>query len=76
MTFLITKLTHVQNLILKWTMSKLLGMSFELNCFNLASHVMHKGLVLKPPENCPPKLADLMTVCVVLCFIDVGEGMF
>jgi focal adhesion kinase 1 len=24
---------------------------------------MHKGLKLKPPENCPPKLAELITSC-------------
>jgi len=28
-----------------------------------ASHVMHKGLKLSPPENCPPKLAELMNSC-------------
>jgi len=35
----------------------------EMDNVQAASLVMHKGLVLKPPENCPPKLADLMTEC-------------
>lgn len=28
-----------------------------------ASQVMHKGLTLTPPENTPPKLAELMKSC-------------
>jgi len=35
----------------------------DLDNVNAASHVMHKGLKLKPPENCPVKLAELMNKC-------------
>eukprot|EP01114_Cavostelium_apophysatum_P024653 TRINITY_DN971_c1_g1_i1.p1 TRINITY_DN971_c1_g1~~TRINITY_DN971_c1_g1_i1.p1 ORF type:complete len:829 (+),score=178.93 TRINITY_DN971_c1_g1_i1:47-2533(+) len=35
----------------------------DLDNVQAASQVMHKGLKLTPPENCPPKLAELMLRC-------------
>jgi len=35
----------------------------DLDNIQAASNVMHKGLKLKSPEHCPPKLAELMKSC-------------
>jgi len=35
----------------------------DLDSVQAASQVMHRGLHLTPPENCPPKLAQLMLQC-------------